>query len=226
MSAHVAADRLMVMTKKAGLPPRQRDSAGSHLLDEIFNIGAFPRTLPASSIGLIQDWLNSSLRTGNLYLTAGMDTPGNKINDAARTSIAQQNIITYGPEVGRYFDATLQLTNELDETMFHISSDHQNQITQTEEQLKDVITKETTVILTNVLDAMAMPNISNQWRNERMGELKSLGSGAARFLLSPEQRRSVQQAAEAAENATSDHDLKEKLIDFSLWFREPVILNR
>ncbi len=219
MAAHGAADRLVVVTKNAGLPPRQSDPAGSHLLDEIFNIGAFPRTLPASSIDLIQDWLISSLRAGNLYLTAGMDAPGDKFNDAARASLAQQNIITYGPELGRYFDATLDLTNELDEAMFHISSDHQNQMTQTEEQLKDVITKETTVILINVLDAMAMPNISNEWRNERMVELKSIGSGAAKFLLSPEQRRSVRQAAEVAENATSDQDLKDHLIDFSLWFR-------
>ena len=68
--------------------------------------------------------------------------------------------------------------------------------------------------------------IGKQWQNERMSELRLVGAGAARFLLSPEQKRSVRRAAEAAENATSDQDLKDKLTEFSLSFREPTAESR
>ena len=224
-TAHSAADTLVVKTRNAGRPPRQTDPAGSQLLDEIFNIAVFPRALSASSLGLIQDWLNSVMRTGNLYLTAGMDAPGIKNDDAAIASLAQENIVTYGPEVGRYFDAALQLISELDDAMYQIVSNHPNQLSPTENQLNELITKETTILLTDVLDAMTMPEIGKQWQNERMSELRTVGAGAARFLLSPDQKRSVRQAAEAAENATSDQDLKDKLTEFSLSFREPTAEN-
>jgi hypothetical protein len=217
-AARKATDTLVAMTKQAGRPPRQTDPAAAKLLDQIFTVAVFPPTPPAGSIEAIADWVDSAQQAQNLYLNT-MNPSGFDNDVIAKAAAGRQNLITYSPEIGRSFDATLQLIGLQDDAMFQIARDHRGHMNKTEMRLADVTTKETVAILANVLSAIAIPDFSDAWRTARLEQLDAVGRGAARFVLSSDQKQAVVKATEAAENAATSQDVKGQLNAFSSWFR-------
>ena len=218
-AAHSAADSLVAMNKSAGEPPRQTDPAAAPSIDAVFNIAIIPTAPSVSQEGAIMDWIQSAQRVGNLYVYAGSEVPGspNEIT-TAMVLRSQRNVLIYAPEVGRYFDALIDLDEKMDAIFLKVLSDPEKY--SLNGTGRDGIAKGaagTTLILTKILGAMAMPGMSDDWRRGRMGALREAAQDSAK-LLSSEQRSSVRAAAETAENATTDQDLKNQLISFSNWF--------
>jgi hypothetical protein len=218
-AAHKAADTLVAMSKEMGRPPRQTDLEAAPSLDAVFNLSFFITAPSDAQEDPIMDWMQSVQRVGNLYVYAGTDVP-NSPNEITSAMIqnSQRNMLTYAPEVGRYFDALVELDDKTDAIFLLLLSDPEKYSLNAEG--RDGIAKGaagTTLILTRILGAMALPGMSDDWRRGRMGYLRSAAQNAAK-LLSSEQRSSVRMAAETVENATTDQDLKNQLISFSNWF--------
>jgi hypothetical protein len=218
-AAHSAADSLVGMGKNAGQPPRKTDPVAAPLLDAVFNLAIVPTEPSDSQTDAILDWMQSAQRVGNLYVYAGSNVP-NSPDDITSAIIlnSQRNMLTYAPEVGRYFDALVTLDDKMDAMFLKVLSDPEKYSLNAAGRhgiAQGAIG--TSLILSKILGAMALPGMSDDWRRGRMGALRSAAQDAAK-LLSSEQRSSVRMAAETAESATTDQNLKDQLNSFSNWF--------
>ena len=214
-AAHKAADALVVQAKSAGGPPRQTDPATATLLDAVFNIAVMPSKPNVSQADAVADWIQSASRAGVLYLYAGTGMTDPRNLNVAQLSLEQQNIVTYAPEVGRYFDAELDLADALDQIFLLLRNDPQKYDVDAQgmhgAQMAAVGTER---LIIGALNAIALPGVSDDWRRGRLGYLRNIAPDAAR-LLSSEQRNAVREAADAATAAMRDGDVKNQLVGIS-----------
>jgi hypothetical protein len=216
-AAKTAADRLVAMSPP---PPRQSDPAAAPLLDSVFNIAAFPNTpLSVDDIDAIVTWSLSASRVGNLYVYDGTAVPSDPANPDSNTVLrAQKNIVTFAPEVGRYFDTLIQLFGMADKLFLQARKDPEKYgIDKSKGYGIGNVASGTTALFVKVLNAMTYPGIDDNWRNSRIGILNGAAQDAS-ALLSAQQRSMVQEAAQAAENAASNPDVKNGLVRLYNWF--------
>ena len=221
-AANKAAETFLAVSAGAGRPPRRTDPGIAKLLDQVFNVPVHRDTSPSASFESIQDWLHASLLVGAVYLRAGLEPRDTDNPDAPPMLLRSKSILIYGPEVGRYLDAELRLVNELDNAVSENERLKRGKITPEEQLTRSQVTDETVQLLTNVLEAMALRGVTDQWRSGRVGALQLVARNSAPLLLSPQQRCLVRDAAKKAQNATESQTLKHQLVDFTFWFLDPV----
>ena len=214
-AAHKAADALVVLANSAGSPPRQTGPAAATLLDSVFNIAVMPSKPDVSQMGAVTDWMQSASRAGVLYLYAGTGMTDPRNLSAAQLSLEQRNVVTYAPEVGRYFDAELGLDDTLDQ-IFLLLRDNPQKYGVDAQGMHGVqlAAAGTEAVIIGTLNAIALPGVTDEWRRGRLGYLRNIAPDAAR-LLSSEQRSAVREAADAATAAMHDGDVKNQLVGIS-----------
>jgi hypothetical protein len=211
-AAHNAAHELVAMTAKAGRPPHETNPEAAKLLDSIFNVTVPRDGSPINSRDAILDWINSAGQVGDLYLRSGLKPGG------------QKNIMTYGPEVGRYLDTTLQLAVQMQSALVENEHRPQVQLSPTESRLlPDRMGKLTTQLLTNDLFVMTLPHVSDDWRSKRMTAIMQVMDSGLPSQLSSQQRMAVYDAASGAMDATGSEKLKEQLAAFRSAFEDPLL---
>jgi hypothetical protein len=117
-----AADAFLALAKDAattGRPPRQGDPAVKALLDVVFDTAGLNDgdPLPYSELSKLNRWMLRVNAVGTVYILAGTgltDDPFHppRPNDQQEHQIGK-NIVTYAPELGRMYDAVLQLQRAL-----------------------------------------------------------------------------------------------------------------
>jgi hypothetical protein len=219
LAAREAAHQIMKINAKAGTPPRQTDPQAAKLLGSLFDIPILPDDMSARSIGSIRGWLDSVLLVGATYL--GASTSWRTDPQGPPILFSSENVGTYAPEMGRYYDATLQLINALDDAVSDGERQKHGRMTADEWLLASNIADETVQLLIATLAAMTLPRMTDDWRGKRMYALQRVAPSAG-SLLSHQQRRLVREAIEKAQDVTGSQPLKDQLARLSLWFRDPI----
>lgn len=116
-AAKRAADEFMRRVEgsaTSGAMPRRSDPGVAALLDASFdNASLGTGVLPVSESGKLGELLQSSNRVGLAYLMAGTGTTDLASTDPKVLARADQNVATFAPEIGQWFDFQLSLQNAL-----------------------------------------------------------------------------------------------------------------
>jgi hypothetical protein len=221
-AAHAAADQFDAMAKGSELSrplPRQTDPAVARLLDVVFNIAPMPtgHAPPESEMDAIMDWQTSISRVGWHYIYAGTGVADPRAGFSPSTGPqTERNIVTFAPEVGRYFDATISMFIFTDNLLMQAPINHPED--RSDPKMLHGISlgaQGTANLLNSILSTMTLPGLTDEWRRARMGSLRAITPTADR-MLSAEQKTSLNDTAMAVAGKLSDPELKNQLITFGL----------
>jgi len=183
-----AADAFMALAKdahKTGKPPRQDDPAVKPLLDVLFDTAGLG-AVPFSDIDRLDDWMTRLAAIHDVYTFAGTgvaDPAKLAKPDAKLQQKIAQNIVLYSPEMGRYADATVQLSGAIMECIVAAMAAHPDEFTSA--QAKQGLASErtgTAQMLGSVVALFATPGLDPAWMRERLGPLNAVAPPPTKFL--------------------------------------------
>jgi hypothetical protein len=216
-NAHNAADDLVKLAAAApAAPPRAADPKAAPLFDAVFNTAPAQAATPAwDDLDAVNDWLLSTVRVGQTYILAG--TGLTDINQVANNQAAQaqveRNLQTYGPELGRFFDAELTLEGAEAATASAYLAAHPAQ-SPDEAQGLDKVRAGITQTAASIIETLADPTTGNPWREARAQALVAF-AGRAGPLLTAAQRQQLAQAATQVATQANDPQLGLQLNQFA-----------
>jgi hypothetical protein len=218
-AAHRAADQLVTMSQGGALPPRATDAAAAPLINSVFNTAAVPTT-PVSDkeLDAVNDWLSSANRVGQLYILAGTGSASITDTNSAAPSIEEQaslNVVTYAPEMGRYFDTELAIMGLEASSLAKSLSTDPSQTSNA--QITDGLAKfrgGLTQTASGVIATIAGPGPADDWKEARGKALIAFAPNAAKLLL-PADRTTLQALATQAAAQTTDATLKAEFTQFA-----------
>ncbi len=218
-----AADEFIALSKdsyKTGQPPRQTDPKAGPLLDIIFNTAGVNEGPPAPMADLdkINDWMLRVVRVGSVYVFAGTgiaDLSQIKGLDEKQQQQVTKNSAAFAPEVGRYFDAEIDLEHALIDTVDAEMKAHPEKYQSAQSQhglarLKGGL-KQT---LAGALSTFVTPGITTAWMRERLRPLASIAPSIARSLAEPDRRQLADLSRQVA-TRIDDSEVKGGLENFA-----------
>jgi hypothetical protein len=216
-AAHKAADQFVAMTQTGALPPRATDATAGPLLNAVFNTAALPTTpVSGKELDAVNDWLNSANRVGIVYVLAG--TGVSSLAAANTPAVDQQagaNVVTYAPEMGRYFDAQLAIMGLEANSLAQSLATDPGQTSNAE--VAGGLTKMRGGLVgtsSGLLNVLAGAGPTDDWKEARGKALVAFAPSAAKLLL-PADRESLQQLATLAVTQTTDPTLKGEFSQFA-----------
>ncbi|HVC50534.1 MAG TPA: hypothetical protein VND87_00785 [Stellaceae bacterium] len=218
-----AAASFVVMAKGSaenGKPPRQSDPQVKALLDTVFDTGGLAALAPIafSDLNGINDWSLKINDVGIVYVFAGtgINDPSQLSNftEKMRQKVGQ-NTIDYGPEMGRYLDSSLQVTQALLlSVMAEMSAKPDNfKSTQVQRGLTE-IRGGVQESLNGVMTSFLTPGLDPAWMRERLPALAAIAPVAAKFLLASG-RHELSETAQQVARSMSDATVKAALVQFA-----------
>lgn len=218
-AAKAAADEFLALPKGAnGGMPRQSDPKAKALLDKVFDRSALGReVLPIGESGKVGELLNNANRVGFAYMLAGTGQSdlGKIAEDPKAMELAEKNMSTYAPELGRWFDYQMIIQGSIaDSTNAFLASAKKDVLERP--QVKDGlgnIRQGLARSLGGMFQTMAGDGLDDGWRRERMVALAEIAPKAAK-LLAPDDARTLRQQANALADALTDPALKAELKKF------------
>lgn len=218
-AATAAADEFLALPKGAdGGMPRQSDPKAKALLDKVFDRSALGReVLPIGESGKVGELLNNANRVGFAYMLAGTGQSdlGKIAEDAKAMELAEKNMSTYAPELGRWFDYQMIIQGSIaDSTNAFLASAKKDVLERP--QVKDGlgnIRQGLARSLAGMFQTMSGDGLDDGWRRERMVAIAEIAPKAAKLLV-PDDARTLQQQANALAEALADPSLKAELKRF------------
>jgi hypothetical protein len=220
-AAKKAADDFLVLAKgseMSGQMPRQSDPKAKALLDRVFDRSALGKdVLPISESGKVGELLNNGNRIGFAYMLAGTGQKDlNAIgSDQKAAEIAEKNMTTFAPEIGRWFDYQMVIQGTIaDSTSAFLASASKQQLEnpQVKEGLGQVRGGLARSIA-GVFQTMAGDGLDDAWRSDRLAGLNEIAPKAAK-LVSADEGKELQRQANALAEALADLNLKAGLKKF------------
>jgi hypothetical protein len=214
-------------SETSGQPPRGADPKAKALLDTVFDTSVLKtaQPLPSTTMGEVSDWLLQVVKVGSIYILAGTGYSDfsqlGSIDAAAQQKLQQQitkNTVAFAPEIGRYFDAQLAVTEAL---VWSVSAD----MAARPNEFKSAHAKKgvgqmragLANTLTGVVTTFPTEGLSDQWRRDRLPAMAAIAPKAAALLL-PAQRKSVHDVALQVAAEMSDASVKSGLTAFAKAF--------
>lgn len=204
-------------SEKSGEVPRATDPAAGALLDKILNTAAIGEETP--SLGEIQDTsalMENGTKVMIAYMLAGtgaatLDALG---SDPAAEKKANENMVTYAPEIGRIYDFTARMEGALSDSVASFtktaSKDQMAIMQDGIAQMQGGLLQTFGGILTSLADASYDP----AWRLARAKVLDEVG-GKVAGVLQPAQAKTLGDQALAIAGAADDAALKAALTAFA-----------
>lgn len=218
-AAKRAADEFMRRAEgsvNSGEMPRRSDPAVAALLDIAFNNAALGTgVLPLSESGKIGELLGSSNRIGLAYLFAGTGASDLATTDTKVLERADQNVATFAPEIGQWFDFQIGIQNAFAAGTLEFLAgatpaalDRPN----VKSGLGD-IRQGLARSISGVLQTMATGGLDAAWIAGRLDALDILVDKAAR-LLTPEDASAVREMAGQVAGIVADPAVQARLKRF------------
>jgi hypothetical protein len=220
-AAKKAADEFLALangSETSGQMPRQTDPKAKALLDQVFDRGAFGReVLPIGESGKVGELLNNGNRIGFAYMLAGTgQTEISKLADDQKAmEIAEKNMSTYAPEIGRWFDYQMAVQGTMaDSTIAFLASASKEvlerpQVKQGLGNVRGGLARS----LAGMFQTMASDGLDDGWRRARLVALTEIAPKAAK-LVAEEDAKELQRQANALAEALNDPTLKSGLKKF------------
>lgn len=205
---------------KTGQPPRQSDPAVAKLLDTLFGTDALngPPAVTFAQFLAVNDWLSQVVNVGLVYVTAGTgiaDLAGLGAVTAKQQEQMNVNVVTFAPEMGRYYDAQLAVSKvEIDLVIGELAAHPDNYKSGTKAQGIDEMRSGLAQTLAGVVETFQLSGVDPAWLRARLPALLALGPTAAKFLES-DQKREVHDLAVKVAATASDDAVKTGLTAFA-----------
>ena len=205
---------------KTGAAPRQSDPQVDKLLATVcdttgLNQGNAPTF---AQIDALNDWLLRLTQGGTVYLLAGTGiadaTKTDALDDAAKAKIAA-NTVAFAPEIGRYIDAELAVTQaEIAAILAHMTEDPP--LFATAKARAGLVRLRTGLVrtLAGVVTTMPVTGLDPKWPAARIPALTAISPVAAAFLT-PEDRQQLHDMAAVTAEKVSDKSAKAGLAQFA-----------
>lgn len=186
-----AATTFLALAKdvyRTGQAPRQSDPAIKPLLDIVFDTAPLVANgpIPYAQMPLLNDWTTRSVAVGSVYVLAGTGIPDfdhlQSIDEDQEQRI-ERNTIAFASEIGRYFDAEMQIEHAMADSVLAEKAVRPESFTSFEgrqrlETMRDGV-KQT---LTGVMTTFLTPGLDPAWSRARLAVLSRAAAAAARFL--------------------------------------------
>lgn len=210
-----ATESFLALAKESGTtgkPPRYADPAAKPLLDTVLNTKDIEgKTVPWSSMELLQNWNKAVVKIGLAYFLAGTGTTDVAIvsKDPDKIQKTNSNSIAFANEVGRVYDAQLRIYAAM------IDTAATQLAAASPDQLKDPAFKNTlnnlsdntARMLTGLLGTFVLEGLPEDWQLFRLVVLLDLTPKAAKFMA-PEDRRQVRNAAAEVAGLVKNPDVR------------------
>lgn len=205
---------------ESGKPPRQSDPAVKALLDTVFDTQGLAALAPIAFADIegLNDWSLKINDVGAVYVFAGtgISDPAQIANvTEAMTRRVGQNRIDFSPEMGRYLDASLQVTQALVlSVMAEMEAKPETfknaQVQQGLAEIRGRVKQS----LSGVLAWFLTPGLDPAWMRGRLPVLAAIAPVAAKFLQADD-RRELSRTAQQVAGAVSDAAVKQGLTQFA-----------
>lgn len=218
-----AAASFVTMAKgsaESGKPPRQSDPKVKPLLDTVFDTQGLAALAPIafSDIGGLNEWSLKINDVGIVYVFSGtgITDPSQvtSIDEAMKQRVAR-NTVDFGPEMGRYMDASLQVTQALLVSvmaeMTAKPAEFKNaQVQQGLAEIRGGVRQS----LHGVLTSFLTPGLDPGWMRGRLPVLADIAPVAAKFLGAAD-RQALSQTAQEVAGKIGDAEVKQGLAQFA-----------
>lgn len=204
---------------KTGNPPRLSDPRVGELLATLCDTRGLNEggPTPFAQIDALNDWLKQLTQIGMVYVLAGTgitDPAAGAIDDAAKAKIAR-NTVAFAPEIGRYIDANLAVTQaEIGAILAHMTEDPAAFATPKAQDGLDKMRAGLARTLAGVVTTMRTPGLDPSWPAARLAALGAIAPLAAVFLVADD-RRQLHDMTVATAAATNDKAVKAGLTAFA-----------
>jgi hypothetical protein len=217
-----AADAFLALAKdayKTGQPPRESDPAVKPLLDAVFDTsGVTGSPVAFADIDKLNDWMLRAVAVGSVYVLAGTGIPdfGHLSTlDAKQQQQVIKNTAAYAPEIGRYFDAEVELEQAVINCVTaELAANPDKYRSPTTEGGVAKIRSGVKQTLTGVITTFATPGLDGAWKRARLPALMAIAGPASKFL-STEDRKELAQVARQVAGQTDDPEVKSGLEAFA-----------
>lgn len=205
---------------KTGQPPRQTDPAVKPLLDTVFNTAGINDNgaLPLGDFDKLQSWTLQMVKVGSVYLLAGTGiqdpTQIGSIDQQQQAQIAK-NTAAFAPEIGRYFDAQIDLERALIDAVDAEMKAHPDEFQSAQKQgavakIKGGVKQS----IAGALSTFQTAGISASWMNDRLRTLAPIAPSLA-TSLADQDRRDLAELARQTAAKIDDREVKSGLESFA-----------
>jgi len=204
----------------ASQAPRQSDPAVKALLDAVFDTSVLAGPPPVTFAQFldVNNWLMQVVNAGLIYVTAGTGIADfgsvTSITPAAQEQM-NSNVITYAPEMGRYYDAQLAVTKvEIDLIIGELAAHPDAYKSGTKAQGIEEMRSGLAQTLAGVVETFQLPGVDPGWLHDRLPTLLALAPSASKFLQA-DARQQLHDLATKVAAAASDTGIKSGLTSFA-----------
>lgn len=174
-------------SQQTGQPPRQADAGAKALLDTVFDIRVVKAAepLPISEIGRLNDWNKAVLEVGLVYILAGAKTGdlNEAANDPAFTQRVEKNTVDFAPEMGRYMDAQLGISQALLALLnTHLAATPGDREKSYFKKNLPVVYDSAARTLAGAISTLPTAGLSDAWRKQRLPAMQALGTHVAKVV--------------------------------------------
>lgn len=221
-----ATETFLALAKNAfqsGAAPRLADPAVKPLLDTVFGTADLTTggPLPFAQLAGLNDWTTRIVAVGSVYVFAGTGIPDfdhlTSLDEKQEQQIIR-NTVAFAPEIGRYFDAEMQIEQAMvacvmAELAVHPATYQSQEAQQGLETIRGGL-KET---LTGVMTTFLTPGLGISWVYQRLPVLAAVTPTAAKFL-SPQDRADLRDVAAEVAERIDDAQAEAKLTEIARVF--------
>jgi hypothetical protein len=191
--------------------PRLTDPQAGPLLRKVFDTQALANAAapPFDKIDPLQNWLLALTRVGTTYLLAG--TGKTDLSSAASDMGLQrqvgQNMLTYGPEIGSYFDAqNAVLRLEVMSVRDHVAQVPADANSPGMAKVRGGVAQ----TIGGEIQTIGADGMTDDWRRARMPNLVALANASAP-IMSPDLKAQLGAAARQAAGSAQDATVKSQM---------------
>jgi len=214
-----AADVFLTLGKDAhqtGQPPRQSDPAVRALLDPIFDTGGLAALAPIvfADLDKLNAWTMRVASVGSIYIFSGTGVPDfahlHGVDEKLQQKVAE-NTVAYAPEVGRYFDSSVQVSQAMvAAVMAEVAAKPANFRNPQAERGLGQIRSGVKQTVSGVVTTFLTPGLDPAWMRARLAPLTAAAPVVAKFLAQDD-RDELREVIKQVAAAVGDPALKQGL---------------
>ena len=215
--------KMAAPSRQTGQAPREADARAKRLLDTVFDIRAVSAAepLPFSEIGRVNDWNKAVLEVGMVYILAGSRAAdlSQASNDPGFLKQVEKNTVDFAPEMGRYIDAQLGISQALLALLSaHLAANPADREKPYFKKNLPTVYESAAQTLTGAISTLPTAGLSDAWRSQRLPALQSLGPHVAK-VVDADDAKTLHDMSLQAGQGSSDKELQAGLAKLAATFK-------
>ena len=199
-------------SREAGQPPRQADARAKAMLDTVFDIRAVKAAEPLAmaEIGHLNDWNKAVVEVGMVYILSG--SKSGDLDEAAQdpdfAQRVEKNTVDFAPEMGRYIDAQLGISEALLVLLnTHLAANPADRDKPYFQKNLPVVYDSAARTLAGAISTLPTAGLTDAWRKQRLPAMQALGPHVAK-IVDAEDAKALRDISLQVAEANADPELQ------------------